>query len=143
MESPRWSRREPRKPDESLNEGKLRKEEMRDRAEPRIISKLTEELDLDSETANKLSPLMNEFDIKLQDLRKNRSQTLKLMREELAEDAADPAALSSLIVQFKQTERDMAKARIQRLDALSKILSDEQIAKLIALAPKIKQKSRN
>ena len=119
---------------------KMDKAQMKERIELIKMWKLIEILDLDSETAVKLFPLMNEFDVKMQELRNNRGETIKLMREELAKDAVDPATLSSLIAQFKQNERDTTEARIQRLDALSKVLSDEQIAKMIALAPVIEQR---
>jgi Spy/CpxP family protein refolding chaperone len=119
---------------------KMDKTQVKERIELIKMWKLIEILDLDSETAVKLFPLMNEFDVKLQDLRNNRGETIKLMREELAKDAVDTAALGSLIAKFKQNERDMTEARIQRLDALSKVLTDEQIAKMIALAPMIEHR---
>ena len=116
------------------------KQKVRDRVEFIKMWKLTEALDLDQEMATKLFPLMNEFDQKQRDLRKKRSETMKQMGEELEKDASDPAALRSLIDQFKENERDMTNMRIQRLDALSKVLTDEQVATMIALAPKFESR---
>ena len=121
---------------------KMDKAQMKERIELIKMWKLIEILDLDSETALKLFPLMNEFDVKQRELGKIRGTTIKQMREELSKEAVDPAALNSLIAQFKQNERDMTEMRIQRLDALSKVLSDEQIAKMIALAPQIEHRIR-
>jgi arylsulfatase A-like enzyme len=131
MESPRWIRRTGSK--------KLQKAEMRERVKQRIMSKLTEELELDQDTEAKFLLVMNEFDVKQEELRKNRGRTMKQMKEELARETSDPAALSALIEQFKQNDRDMTETRVQRLDALSKILNEEQIAEMIAIAPKIEQ----
>lgn len=116
------------------------KQKMRERVELIKMWKLTEALDLDQETAAKLFPLMNEFDQKQRALRQKRGETMKQMKEEIDKDASDPAALRSLIDGFKQNERDMTEMRIQRLDALSKVLTDEQVAKMIALVPKFERR---
>ncbi len=116
------------------------KQRMMERVELIKMWKLTEALDLDQETAAKLFPLMNEFNQKQRDLRQMRSEAMKQMKEEIDKDASDPAALRSLIDGFKQNERDMTEMRIQRLDALSEVLTDEQIAKMIALVPRFERR---
>jgi Spy/CpxP family protein refolding chaperone len=121
---------------------KMDKEQMRERIELLKMWKLIEVLDLDQETAMKLFPVMHEFDVKQDDLRKSRGETFRQMKEELSKDAADPAVLSALTDQFKKSERAMTEVRIERLDALSKILSEEQIAKMITLVPQFEQKIR-
>ena len=143
MEPPRWARRKSREPRDSLNEKRPGKEEMRERIELGIMSKLTEELDLDQETADKLFPVLSEANEHQRKLRKKHGQTIKQMKEELKREFPESATLKQLTKDFKRNERDMTEAKLRRLDALSKILSDEQIAKLIVLASKIEKKSRN
>lgn len=118
---------------------KADEKQMRERVELMKMWKLIEVLELDQETAAKLFPLMNEFDAKQQDLQKTRRETIKQMREELEKDASKPDALRSLIDRFKQNERDMVEMRIRRLDSLTKILSDDQIAKMIMFVPKFER----
>lgn len=137
----RKERRELRKQERQLQrqEKKLRKEEMRERIEMMIMWKLTEELDLDQETANKLFPVLSESNKEQRALRQKRGQTIKQMKDELKREFPEAAALQQLIKDFKQNERDIVEARIKKLDDLSKVLSDEQVAKLIAIVPKIEK----
>jgi hypothetical protein len=145
LEDVKNERRELRKQERQLRkqERKLRKEEMREKIEMVIMWKLTEELDLDQETANKLFPILNESNKQQRELRQKRGDTMKQIKEELKREFPEAATLRTLIAEFKQNERDMVEARIKRLDDLSKILSEEQIAKLIALVPKIERSVRD
>ena len=88
----------------------------------------------------KFFPILSEFDKEQLALRKKRGATMKQMNEELKKDTVDPAALSPLIATFKQNERDITELRIKRLDALSKVLTEEQVAKMIALVPKFERR---
>lgn len=115
---------------------------MRERIELIKMWKLTEVLDLDQETASKLFPLMHEFDVKQQELREKRGETFRQMREELEKDAPDTSALRPLIDDFTKNERKMVELRIEQLDKLSKVLSDDQIAKMIVLIPKFERNVR-
>lgn len=115
------------------------KTRMRERIHMMKMWKLTEVLELDEQTAAKLFPLMREFAAKQQELRAKRSKIVKQMRQALDKDAPDSAVLSPLIDEFKQNERALVEARIARLDDMSKLLSDEQIAKVIALISKFER----
>ncbi len=112
------------------------KQQMKERVEMMKMWKLTRILDLDQEAAAKVFPIMHEYDVKQHELRKQCADTIRQIRESLDSDAVDPAALGSLIDQFKKNEREKVGLRIERLDALSKVLSDEQIAEMIAIVPK-------
>ncbi len=116
---------------------------MRERIELIKMWKLTEVLDLDQETAAKLFPLIHDFDSQQQALRKKRGQTIKQMGEELKKDSPDDSVLRPLIEEFKKNETEMVKLRMERLDRLSKVLTDEQIAKMIALIPKFERDVRD
>jgi len=118
------------------------KREMKERIHLIKMWKLTEVLDLDQVTAAKLFPIMNDFDVKRDALREKRGDTMKAIRDELDKDAPDATTLGSLIDRFKKDERAMVELRIERLDALSEVLTDEQIAELIALVPKFERGMR-
>jgi hypothetical protein len=123
-------------------EGSQRKEDktrMRQRIHMMKMWKLTEVLELDEQTAAKLFPLMREFAVKQQELHAKRVEIVKQMGQELDKDAPAPAVLRPLIDEFKQNERAMVEARITRLDDMSKLLGDEQVAKIIALIPKFER----
>ena len=121
---------------------KFDERQMKERVEMMKMWKLTQILDLDQETAAKVFPLMHEFDVKQYELRRQCSDTIKQIRDSLDSDVVDSAALGSLIDRFKKSEREKVELRIERLDALSKVLSDEQIAEMIALVPKFEQRMR-
>lgn len=121
-------------------ERKRRKDHMRERIELMVMWRLTEELDLDEKTANKLFPALNNSNKQQQKFRKKRGETIKQIKEELRNDLPEPETLGRLIAEFKQNERDMVEARIKRLDDLSQILSQEQIAKMITLVPGFEKK---
>ena len=108
----------------------------------RIMSKLAEELDLDQETTDKLFPVLNKSNEQRGKLGRKRSQIINQMKEELDREFPEAATLKRLIKDFKRSERDIVDARIKRLDDLSKILSDQQIAKLIVLLPTIEKDVR-
>ncbi|NQU07684.1 MAG: hypothetical protein HQ583_03915 [Candidatus Abyssubacteria bacterium] len=121
------------------NENRAR---MRERIHMMKMWKLTEVLELDEQTTAKLFPLMREFAVKQQELRAKRVEIVKQMRQELDKDAPDSAVFSPLIDEFKQNERAMVEARITRLDDMSKLLGDEQVAKVIALTPEFERQFR-
>jgi len=116
---------------------RLRDNQDRERVMDRIglmkMWRLTEVL------ASKLFPVMHEFDLKQQELRIKRGETIKRMKEALDKRTPDASVLHPLIEEFKKNERDMLDLRMQRLDSLSKILSDEQIVKMIALIPRFER----
>jgi hypothetical protein len=122
---------------------KHRKEEMRERIELMIMWKLTEELDLDQETANRVFPLLHEHNKQQRERRTKRARITERMQEELGKDSPEPDTLRQLIDEFKQNERDLAEERIKRLDDFSEVLSEEQVAKLIMMVPKIENRVRD
>ena len=115
------------------------KARMRQRIHMMKMWKLTEMLELDEQTAAKVFPLMREFAVKQQELRAKRVEIVKQMGQELDKDAPDPAVLRPLIDEFKQNELAMVETRIARLDDMSKLLGEEQVAKMIALTPKFER----
>jgi Spy/CpxP family protein refolding chaperone len=125
-----------------MGKGKMDKKMMRERVELVKMWKLTEVLDLDQESAAKLFPIIHEFDVRQRELKKQRGETIKQMKEALKADAPDAAAISSLLAEFKGNERAMVDLRIERLDAYSKIVGDERVAKLVTVLPGFEKKMR-
>ena len=113
---------------------------MRERIHMMKMWKLTEVLELDEQTTAKLFPLMREFAVKQQELRTKRGEIVKQMRQELDKDVPDSAVFGPLIDEFKQNELAIVEARITRLDDMSKLLGDEQVAKVIALISKFERR---
>ena len=64
------------------------------------------------------------------------------MKEELEGESPEGATLKQLIKDFTRNERDLVDARLKRLDDLSKILSDEEVAKLMVFLPTIEKDVR-
>jgi Spy/CpxP family protein refolding chaperone len=112
---------------------------MRERIELMKMWKLTEALDLDQETAAKLFPLLRDQEEKAKELREKRREVFRQMKDEVAKDNPDSQALRQMIEKFKQNERDVVEMRNERIDELSKLLSDAQMAKLIIFVPKFKR----
>ena len=145
IEDVRKERKELRKQERELKrqERELRREQMRDRVELMLMWKLTEALDLDDETATKLFPLLKESNKRQRELREKRRDMIKQIEDEVDKEAPDSTVLRSMIDEFKKNERAMVDARIQRLDSFSEILTDEQIAKMIALVPKFERRVKD
>ncbi len=123
--------------------GVQKRERMRERIELMKMWKLTEALDLDEETAAKLFPLLREQEEKARELREKRHELFRQMNDEVAKDNPDSKALRQMIEKFKQNERDAVEMRNKRLDELSKLLDDTQMAKLILFVPKFKRHVRD
>ncbi len=127
------------------DKGKKRKHERWNRAETQErvelmkMWKLTDALDLDQETAAKLFPLMNEYDAKIREIRKQRHEISKQMREELDKSETDSAALRRMIDDFKKNELNMAEMKVKKFEAMSKVLTDEQAAKALLLIPQFER----
>jgi len=122
--------------------GMNRRHERRDRAQAhqRVelmkMWKLTDALDLDQETAAKLFPLMNKYDSKIREIRKQRQEITKQMREELKQSEPDSAALRRMIDAFKKNELDMSDMRIKKFEDMSEVLTAEQAARALLLIPR-------
>lgn len=101
--------------------------------------KLTQALDLNEETAQKLFPVINQFDERERQLRMSRRDLIKQLREELAKETADPDAIRKLVDEVKKNELEMAQSHNQQLDEMSKILNEEQMAKLIVFVPQFER----
>jgi Spy/CpxP family protein refolding chaperone len=123
-------------------DGPRERDKMRERIGMMMMWRLTDVLELDQETAAKVFPLMREYDEQQRNLRDKRRDIVKKLQDTLDQEKSDPTALTGLIGEFKQNERDMVEMRNKRLDALSEVLSDEQVAKLIVCIPQFEHEMR-
>ncbi len=128
--------------DESGRRPHRQREKQRERIGLMMMWRLTNALELDQDTAAKLFPMMREFDVEKRQLHEKRRDMIQQMRTEVEKDNPDRAALRKMIDDFKQNELDMVGLRNKRLDDLSKILSDEQVAKMIIFVPQFERNVR-
>ncbi len=119
------------------------RERVRERIEMMKMWKLTEALDLDEQTAQKLFPLLNTYEEQNRQLRQKRTGLIKQMQAEIGKEKADPAALKKLVDEFKKNELEITRSRNQQIDDISTVLSEEQVAKLIVFVPQFEKNVRN
>ncbi len=119
-----------------------KRERVRDRIELMKMWKLTEALDLDQETAAKVFPLLNAHNEEHRKLREKRYEIISALKQESEKDQADTRVLRSLLNNFKENERAMVELRNKKLDDLSKLLGEEQVAKLIVFVPQFEREMR-
>lgn len=117
-------------------------ERQRERIGLMMMWRLTEALELDQDTAARLFPMMREFDVEKRQLHEKRRDMIRQMKAEVEKDNPDRAVLRKMIDDFKQNEIDIVNLRNKRLDDLSKILSDEQVAKMIIFVPQFERNVR-
>jgi hypothetical protein len=116
-----------------------KREVLQERIEQAQLQKMTEVLNLDEATAQKLAPLIKEHTERQRQLRVKRINLVDQLRGELAKESADPAFLRKTLGEFKQNELDIVQGRNNQLDEFSKILSDEQMAKLVVFVPQFER----
>jgi hypothetical protein len=123
--------------------GKQNRARLRERIEMVKMWKLTQALDLDEATAEKLFPLLNQYEDQQRQLRVKRAELLKQLNDELKKDSADPAILRKTVDEYKKNDAELVQTRNQRMDDLSKILSEKQMAQLIVFVPRFEREVKN
>jgi Spy/CpxP family protein refolding chaperone len=122
--------------------GMQKHERLRERVELMAMWKLTDALNLDQETAAKLFPMLHDLNVQQQKLREKRREIVKGMKVELEKKKPDSKALKKMIEQFQENEIDMVKLRNKKLDDTAKLLTDEQVAKMIVFVPQFERDVR-
>ncbi|GAB4345190.1 MAG: hypothetical protein Kow0099_25250 [Candidatus Abyssubacteria bacterium] len=122
---------------------RYKRERMRERIELMRMWKLTEVLDLDEATAEKLFPLMKKHQEKQRALHQERRNIIKQMDAELEKGQPDSAALKGMTKKFMANEEEMVKLRNEQIEEFSEVLTDEQVAKMIVFMPRFEGHVRN
>lgn len=117
-------------------------DDKRDKVRQRIRAlrawKLTEALDLDEDTAAKLFPIINGFDEKIEKVMKRHRKLKKKLKKALED--GDSAALDKLIDQAVKQQRSLWNLQEKRFEAVRKVLTSEQAAKIFVVLPQIDRK---
>jgi len=119
------------------------KARLRERIDCMKMCRITEVLNLDEETSQKLFPLMNKFQEQRHQLRRQRADLMKQLRNELAKQPADAAALKGTMDAFKRNQIEMAETRNKQLDELGTVLTQEQVAKLVLFMPRFERNMKD
>ncbi|MBI5118544.1 hypothetical protein HZA56_18915 [Candidatus Poribacteria bacterium] len=122
--------------------GMQKHERLRERVELMAMWKLTDALNLDQETAAKLFPMLHDLNVQQQKLREKRREIFEGMKAEIEKKQPDSKVLKKMIEQFQENETDMVKLRNKKLDDASKLLTDEQVARMIVFVPQFERDVR-
>ena len=100
------------------------------------VAFFTEQLDLSPEEAQKFWPVYNEYDNKLEEIRKKRRQERKIAKENLDEmDDKEIEALVDSEMAFRQKELDLQKEYHSKFKS---VLTPRKVAKLYAAEEQFK-----
>lgn len=99
--------------------------------------KITEELKLDEATAAKLFPLLARFDEQEQTLGGERRQIYRDLRPLVETAAPDNARLLALVDRLTANRARRNQLEVERAEAMKRILTPLQLAKMTMLLPRI------
>lgn len=106
-----------------------RREKMIQVIETVRIAKLTEALELDTEAAEKLFPVIRPFNERRAQAGKARMEAMQGIRREMEGDTPDPKKIADLMDSFAAAQRDWAKVGDEEYTALKKILDPITLAR--------------
>ena len=111
--------------------GRKDKEQVEKRVELIRMWKLTEALSLDEEKGAKLFPLINTYEKKKKELRKEEFRTMRSLRETLAESKPDEKALKEVLDKLEKGRRELGALKEKEFEKLKKLLTTEELARFI------------
>jgi Spy/CpxP family protein refolding chaperone len=123
--------------------GRGNRARLRERIDRMKKSQITEVLNLDEETSQKLFPLMDKFQEQRHALRRQQVDLMNQLKNELAKQPADSAAIQNTLDAFKRNQLELVETRNQQLDELGTILTQEQVAKLVVSMPRFMRNMRD
>ena len=115
-----------------------KREKIRTRIRALRAWKLTEALDLDEATAAKLFPLISDFDEKIEKVTKQNQVMKRKLKK--AMDDQDAEVIEALIEEAVAHQRSLWDLQEQRFQAVRKVLTSEQAAKIFVVLPEIDRK---
>jgi hypothetical protein len=121
--------------------GQMRKE-VRERLRMMRMWRLTEALNLDEATAQRLFPLLNRFDERLAPLQREQVEIAGRIQAELDTGHPDPARLSHSIDEIVGIRQKVAATEEERIRELRKVLNPVQQARFVLAWPRIEQELR-
>ncbi len=130
-------------PAERTRRHQLRREKMRRRIEVIRIARVTEELDLDAETAVRLVPVLADFDELDREHRQARKRIGGELKDLIESDGPDEAALEATVAQWWDNEEAHVQRRREIFDKLDALLSTEQRVRLLLFVPRFQREVRS
>ncbi len=114
-----------------------RRERLRQRIRAMRAWYLTQELELDEATADRLFPVLGRFDDRLDQVQQRGVQLRRALRRETRAPRPDPRAINRLVDDLLVHYEDLYRVQRDRLAAARRVVSPVQHARLILLLPEI------
>ena len=121
--------------------GPLR-EQVRERIKLMRMWRLTEALSLDEATAQRLFPLLNRFDERLQPVHRQQGDLLQRLRQEVNVPRPDPARIGRTLDELVALRHQVIEIEDERMREVRRVLGPVQQAKLWLIWPKIDREIR-
>jgi Spy/CpxP family protein refolding chaperone len=107
----------------------------RDRIERRVHTmkmwKLTEELDLSEEQATRFIPMMNEMERKMEEVQRNRQETLRKLGDLAWEEKSKPEEINKLLDNLENLEQQQMDLRRQFRKDAAGVLKPDQMGRMV------------
>jgi len=121
---------------------KERMEQVRKRVEMVRIWKLTEVLDLDQETADRLFPILRKYDRKRMELQRERGQLRRQIRQMESGRSGEKVDAEKLLEGIENTRTRMMEIEEQQNRELKKVLTPEQMVKYISFEERFRREMK-
>jgi hypothetical protein len=125
----------------ALPRGIDRREQIKKKVRALRAYTLTDELALDEQTAARLFPVLSRYDDDFDKLLEQRVEVQRRLRR--ADAVKDPRAIDRLIDEAVANQRGFWDLQDRRLQALRKILTPAQTAKLLVVLPALERRIEN
>jgi len=99
--------------------------------------RLTEALDLDEQTAARLFPILSRFDGQFEGAMQKASRLRESAQAELERKSPNQAKLDAIVDQMVEQQRALWKLQEARFQAVRKVLTPAQSAKILIILPEI------
>jgi Spy/CpxP family protein refolding chaperone len=113
------------------------REQIFDQMRTERMWKLTDALKLDEAMAARVFPLLSKYDDHERNLVRERSETLRALRQAIEAPTPDPARTEPLVDRLIALRARRQALETEKITALRKVLTTVQMAKLMVLAPRL------
>jgi Spy/CpxP family protein refolding chaperone len=120
-----------------------RREEVRKKIEAVRIWRLTEELELDTNSIAKLSSLLSSLDRKRRDTMREQMEAMRDLRSLLKAAKPDETKIKSLLEKIEKNHNEMQSVRNRELKSLKEILTVEQQARYLLFQQDFQREMRS
>jgi len=114
-----------------------KREKVRQKIRTMRAWRLTEALNLDERTAEKLFPILNEYDEKFAKLARTTRKTRRALKQELDAAKPDPKRIDTLVDAMEKQHEKYYEWERDRFRAVRKVLTPEQTGRIVIVLPKL------